>query len=111
MLGNLGKFLIFVFPLAGVAKWQTRWTQNPVDLKSVWVRVPPPAQKKKPILKYRFFSFIYFRFTDLSSIHHTLSVIIAHLPMRVFSNWDCVAKRRDDRWQEEIHRDNSSLFL
>ena len=46
MLGNLGKFLIFVFPLAGVAKWQTRWTQNPVDLKSVWVRVPPPAHKK-----------------------------------------------------------------
>jgi hypothetical protein len=47
MLGNLAKFLIFVFPLAGVAKWQTRWTQNPVDLKSVWVRVPPPAQLKK----------------------------------------------------------------
>lgn len=48
MLGNMSKFLIFDFPLAGVAKWQTRWTQNPVDYKSVWVRVPPPARIIKP---------------------------------------------------------------
>ena len=45
MLGNMSKFLIFDFPLAGVAKWQTRWTQNPVGPKPVWVRVPPSALK------------------------------------------------------------------
>ncbi len=31
--------------------WQTRWTQNPVNLKFVWVRLPPsaPPQGVKPL--------------------------------------------------------------
>jgi hypothetical protein len=28
---------------AGVAEWQTRWTQNPVAVKAVRVQVPPPV--------------------------------------------------------------------
>ncbi len=28
-------------PKAKVAEWQTRWTQNPVSLTDVWVRLPP----------------------------------------------------------------------
>ncbi len=40
-----GRFAILrtSFTSAGVAKWQTQWTQNPPPFKGMWVRVPPPA--------------------------------------------------------------------
>src|SRR6266403_3047810 len=32
--------------------WQTRWTQNPVVLSTVWVRPPPPGPSNKPPLEF-----------------------------------------------------------
>src|SRR5215470_1361833 len=33
--------------------WQTRWTQNPVVLSTVWVRPPPPGPLKPTLLLTR----------------------------------------------------------
>ena len=54
----------FSYKLSVLQKWrnrQTRWTQNPVDLTSVWVRLPPSAQKRLEILYFKPFLFLYFR--------------------------------------------------
>jgi hypothetical protein len=43
--------LVQMVGLAGVAEWQTRWTQNPVAVKAVRVQVPPPVLAKSLIEK------------------------------------------------------------
>ena len=63
-------FVVIIY--AGVAKWQTRWTQNPVGPKPVWVRVPPSALSFLGYKKTNAYALVFLFYIDLLNVRNGL---------------------------------------